>query len=76
MRWALGFTWDNTDYASEYTALKNAYDEFGPKVVYGFVETEEGIAELEKALKAAGLEDYMAGKQAALDAWAAENGIN
>ncbi|WP_292145188.1 ABC transporter substrate-binding protein [Butyrivibrio sp.] len=73
---ALGFTWDNTDYASEYTALKNAYDEFGPKVVYGFVDPETGIAELEQALKAAGLDDYMAGKQAALDAWAAENGIN
>ena len=73
---ALGFTWDNTDFASEYTALKNAYDEFGPKVVYGFVEPEKGIAELEEALLAAGLEDYMAGKQTALDAWAAENGIN
>ena len=72
---ALGFTWDNTDYASEYTALKNAYDEYGPKVVYGFVEPDKGIAELEEALKAAGLETYMQGKQEALDAWAAENGI-
>ena len=73
---ALGFTWDNSDYASEYTALKNAYDEFGPRVVYGFVEPEKGIAELEDALKAAGLETYMQAKQNALDAWAKENGIN
>lgn len=73
---ALGFTWDNSDYASEYTALKNAYDEFGPSVVYGFVEPEKGIADLENALKAAGLDEYMAAKQEALDAWAKENGIN
>ena len=73
---ALGFTWDNSDYASEYTALKNAYDEYGPSVVYGFVEPEKGIADLENALKAAGLDDYMAAKQEALDAWAKENGIN
>lgn len=72
---ALGFTWDNTDYASEFTALKNAYDEYAPKLVHGFVDPETGIAELNEALKAAGLDDYMAAKQAALDAWAKENGI-
>lgn len=72
---ALGFTWDNTDYAAEYTALQNAYDEFAPKLVHGFVDPETGIAELESALEAAGLNDYMAAKQEALDAWAKENGI-
>lgn len=72
---ALGFTWDNSEYATEYTALKNAYDNYSKQVVYGFVEPEKGIAELENALKAAGLEEYMAAKQEALNAWAAENGI-
>ena len=73
---ALGFTWDNSDYVSEFTALKNAYEEFGPQVVYGFVDPETGLKQLNDALKAAGLEEYMAAKQAALDAWATENGIN
>ncbi|SDZ89544.1 putative aldouronate transport system substrate-binding protein [Lachnospiraceae bacterium NK3A20] len=72
---ALGFTWDNTDYAAEFTALQNAYDQYGKQVSYGFVEPEKGIADLEAALKAAGLDEYMAAKQEALDAWAKENGI-
>ena len=72
---ALGFTWDNSDYSAEFTALQNAYKEYGTTVTYGFVEPEKGIADLEAALKAAGLDEYIAGKQEALDAWAAENGI-
>ncbi|MCR5033027.1 MAG: ABC transporter substrate-binding protein [Lachnospiraceae bacterium] len=73
---ALGFTWDNGDYAAEYTALQNAYQEYSGKVIYGFVDPETGLKELNDALKAAGLEEYMAAKQEALNAWAAENGIN
>ncbi len=72
---ALGFTWDNSDYAAEFTALQNAYNEFGKTVAYGFVEPEKGIADLVAALKAAGLDDYIAAKQEALNAWAEENGI-
>ena len=72
---ALGFTWDNSDCAAEYTALQNAYSQYGKQVAFGFVEPEEGIAELESALKAAGLDDYMQAKQDALDAWAEENNI-
>lgn len=67
---ALGFTWDNTDYSAEFTALKNAYEEFGPQVVYGFVDPETGLKQLNDALYAAGLQEYMDAKQAALDAWA------
>ena len=73
---ALGFTWDNSEYAAEYTALQNAYEEFSGKVIYGFVDPETGLKELNDALKAAGLDEYMAAKQAALDAWAKEAGIN
>lgn len=72
---ALGFTWDNSEYAAEFTALQNAYKEFGTTVTYGFVDPEKGIADLEEALKAAGLDEYIAAKQEALDAWAAENGV-
>jgi len=72
---ALGFTWDNTDYTTEFTALKNAYEEFYAQVMYGFVEPEKGLKELNDALYAAGLQEYMDAKQAALDEWASENGI-
>ena len=46
------------------------------KVIYGFVDPETGIKELNDALYAAGLEEYMAAKQAALDEWAKSAGIN
>ena len=67
---ALGFTWDNSDYAAEFTALQNAYKEFGPQVVYGFVDPETGLKQLNDALYAAGLKEYMEAKQEALDEWA------
>jgi len=67
---ALGFTWDNSDYTAEFTALQNAYKEFGPQVVYGFVDPETGLKQLNDALYAAGLQEYMDAKQAALDEWA------
>lgn len=72
---ALGFTWDNGDYSAEFTALQNAYDQYGLIAAYGFEEPEKAIADLNEALKDAGLEEYMAAKQEALDAWAAENNI-
>lgn len=68
---AVGFTFDKTDVSSEYTALTNVFNEYVKALVFGFTEPESGIAELESKLKAAGLEDYIAAKQAALDEWAA-----
>lgn len=67
---ALGFTWDNSDYAAEFTALQNAYKEFGPQVIYGFVDPETGLKQLNDALYAAGLQEYMEAKQEALNEWA------
>lgn len=67
---ALGFTWDNSDYVTEFTALQNAYKEYGLQVVYGFVEPETGLKQLNDALYAAGLQEYMDAKQAALNEWA------
>ena len=67
---ALGFTWDNSEYAAEFTALQNAYKQFAGQLIYGFVEPEEGIKALNDALKSAGLDTYIAAKQAAVDAWA------
>lgn len=68
---ALGFTFDTSEVASEYTALTNVYNEYIKTLIFGFTEPEAGIAEFEEKLQAAGLEKYIAEKQAQLDEWAA-----
>ena len=70
---ALGFTFDNSEYAAEYTALVNVYDEYVKPIMYGYVEPEAGIQEMNDELKKAGLEKYMQAKQKALDEWIAKN---
>lgn len=72
---ALGFTWDNSEYTAEFTALTNAYKELAGQVIYGFVDPTTGLAALNDALKQAGLDKYMEAKQAALDEWAKANGV-
>lgn len=72
---ALGFAFDNSEMASEYTALKNIYDEYAKQLMMGFLDPEVGIPEMESKMESAGLMDYIAAKQAALDAWAEENGV-
>ena len=56
--------------AAEYTALKNVYDEYIKQIMFGFVEPESGIAEMEEKLESAGLNEYIEAKQAAIDEWA------
>ena len=73
---ALGFTFDNSEYATEYTALTNVYDEYIKQIMYGFVDPETGIAQMQEKLENAGPNDYIAAKQKALDDWAAANGVN
>ena len=72
---AMGFTFDNSDVSGEYTALTNAYSEFQRQLELGFMNPDEGIPQLVERLKAAGLDDYIAAKQAQLNAWAEANGI-
>lgn len=72
---ALGFSFDNSAVASEYTALTNVYNEYGKALLFGFTNPDTGIPEFEARLKEAGLEKYMAAKQEALDAWAQQAGI-
>lgn len=72
---ALGFTFDNSSYIPQYTALTNVYNENIRQLMYGFVEPEKGIAMLEQGLEEAGLMEYMAAKQQALDEWAERSGI-
>ena len=72
---AMGFTFDNSAVMAEYTALTNVYNEYINQIILGFVEPEAAIAEMNQKLYSAGLERYMAAKQDALNAWAAEKGI-
>lgn len=72
---ALGFTWDMGELSDIYDALNDAYSEYAPALIYGFTEPSKGIRELNNALKAAGLDEYMEAKQKALDDWAWENQV-
>ena len=72
---AMGFTFDNSNVSTEYTALTNAYSEYQKQLELGFLNPDEGIPKLVERLKAAGLDDYIAEKQAKLNEWAAANGI-
>ena len=74
---ALGFTFDNSDLLTEYTALQNVYDEYAKALLYGFVDPddpEKGIAAFNDALYAVGLQKYMDAKAEALAEWAEQNG--
>lgn len=72
---ALGFAFDNSEYAAEYAALKNIYDEYVKQLMFGFLDPDVGIPEMVERMEAAGLNEYIAAKQKALDEWAAANGV-
>jgi len=72
---ALGFTFDNSEYSSEYTALANKYSEMYKMIMFGFAEDPVAYTEeMNAALKTNGLEEYIAAKADALAKWAAEKG--
>jgi len=72
---AMGFTFDNSEYSSEYTALTNKYNEMYKMVMFGFAEDPVAYtAEMNEAMNANGLQEYIAAKAEALAAWAAANG--
>ena len=72
---AMGFTFDNSNVSAEYTALTNVYAEYRDQLELGFVDPEVVIPEMEKRLEAAGIEHYIAEKQAQMNAWAEASGI-
>ena len=72
---ALGFNWDNADYATQFTALENVRTEYESPLMLGFYDPEEKIPEFVERLKGVGLDDYIAAKTAALTEWATEKGL-
>lgn len=72
---ALGFSFDNSSVMTEYTALINVYNEYIYQIIFGYVEPEAALEEMNEKLYAAGLEKYMAEKQKQLNEWAEVNGV-
>lgn len=72
---AMGFTFDNSSLAAEYTALTNVYEQYYKQLFYGFLDPEVGVPQMETDLKAAGLDEYIEAKKEALDKWAEANGV-
>ena len=72
---AFGFTWDNTDYAMEFTALQNVYDQYYKTLILGFGNPETVIPEYVTALKAAGLDTYIEAKTEAFKEWCTSVGV-
>jgi len=72
---ALGFSFDSSQVSAEYTALTNVWTEYADGLVFGMIDPAVGIPELNKRLEDAGIDTYIEAKTEALNAWAAENGI-
>jgi len=72
---AMGFTFDNSDYSAEYTAINNKYQEYYKGLLLGFVDPTEGTKEMNDELVANGLNEYIEAKRTALNEWAAKMGV-
>lgn len=69
---AFGFMWDSSEYATQVTALNNAYETYRAGLHTGSIglnDVDSVINQLNDALYAAGLETVMQAKQEQLDAW-------
>lgn len=66
---ALGFLWDNTEYAATYTALENVRNQYYKGLILGFSDPKTTIPEMIEAFKAAGFDEYFNAKKAAFDEW-------
>jgi len=64
-----GFNFDTTDFKNEISAITNVYNQYLPGLVCGAVDPTTTIPKLNKALKDAGIDRIIAGKQKQLDAW-------
>jgi putative aldouronate transport system substrate-binding protein len=68
----LGFAFDVTPVKTEYSALMNITDEYGPGLYTGALDPDKYIPKMLKKMKKAGLDKVMNEMQKQLDAWWAE----
>lgn len=71
---ALGFTADVEEVADQVGACQNVINQYYLPLINGCVDIDEVLPQFQAALKAAGIDDIIACKQAQLDAWLAANG--
>ena len=70
---AMGFVFDSSNVATEYTAVTNVIDQYLPGLICGSVDPATEIPVFLQRLEEAGLGTIIAEKQTQLDAWFAEN---
>jgi putative aldouronate transport system substrate-binding protein len=70
---ALGFTFDIENVKTEIAQLDAVIKEYGGPLFGGAVDPATGIAELQKRVKAAGIDRVVAEAQKQIDAWKAKN---
>lgn len=70
---AVGFFFDNTEYASQVAALANVVKQYGGTLYSGSGDPQVYIPQFLEALEAAGINEVIAAKQEQFDAWLAEN---
>jgi putative aldouronate transport system substrate-binding protein len=65
---AMGFTFDSSSVANEYSAVTNVIDQYLPGLITGSMDPAE-LANFIDKLKAAGIDTIVAAKQQQLDQW-------
>ena len=71
---AVGFMFDQTPVATEYTAITNVYQQYQKSIEYGAVEPTAALEEMKAALDAAGYQKYLDEKASQYAAWKEANG--
>lgn len=66
---AFGFMFDSTEYTNQVTALSAVYNEYIKIIQCGAVNPDTELPNFIDALKAAGIDEVIAGKQAQYDEW-------
>ena len=73
---AFGFIYDSTPVKNQYSACKNVYDKYAVAITNGTLDVDENLPKFISEIKAAGIDEIIAEKQAQLDAWAKANGVS
>ncbi|HWT74652.1 MAG TPA: ABC transporter substrate-binding protein [Mobilitalea sp.] len=68
---AMGFTFDNSNVKTEYTAVESVISQYLPALQCGSVDPAVELPNFIEALKSAGMNSIIAEKQKQLDAWLA-----
>ncbi len=70
---SLGFLFDTSNVSTQYAAIQNVLQQYQEGLEFGILDPEVELPNFLQALEDAGVEEFIAEKQAQLDAWVAEN---